>query len=178
VNVGLERLGPDDAGELYAAMVRSRDLHADWVTPPRSVEDLRIALAQPTAQRASYGVRTAAGELAGAVNLTSMLRGPFQSCFLGYFALEPFAGRGYMTAGIALAMDLAFGEHRLHRVEASVQPGNVRSARLLERLGFRLEGHSPRYLLIAGEWRDHDHYALTAEEWPGGQRPPEQEPWS
>lgn len=177
MNARFERLGPGDAGELYAAIVRSRDLHADWVSPPGSVEELRIALAQPTDQRASYGVRTATGELAGAVNLTSMLRGPFQSCFLGYFALEPHTGRGYMRTGIALALDLAFGEHGLHRVEASVQPGNVRSARLLRRLGFRLEGHSPRYLLIAGAWRDHDHYALTVEEWPGSaQRLVEQEP--
>jgi [ribosomal protein S5]-alanine N-acetyltransferase len=64
-------------------------------------------------------------------------------------------------------LDHAFGEHGLHRVKASVQPGNVKSARLLLGLGFRLEGHSPRYLKVAGEWRDQDHYAMTAEEWPG-----------
>jgi ribosomal-protein-alanine N-acetyltransferase len=179
MNVRVERLGPGDAGELYAAIVRSRGLHKDWVTPPRSVEELRIALAQSADNRASYGVRTETDELAGVVNLTSMIRGPFQSCFLGYFALTPFQGRGYMKAGLPLVVDLAFGQHGLHRVEATVQPGNVRSARLLQRLGFRLEGHSPRYLLIAGEWRDHDHYAMTVEEWPdSAARLREQPPWA
>jgi ribosomal-protein-alanine N-acetyltransferase len=64
-------------------------------------------------------------------------------------------------------LDLAFAEHGLHRVEANVQPGNVRSARLVKGLGFRFEGRSPRDLNIGGEWRDHDHYAMTAEEWGG-----------
>ncbi len=167
MNVRVEQLGPGDAEELYAAIARSRALHEHWVTPPRSLEELRATLTQSRDERASYGVRTEPGDLAGVVNLTSMIRGPFQSCFLGYFALAPFAGRGHMKAGLAQVLDLAFGEHGLHRVEASVQPGNVRSARLLEGLGFRLEGHSPRYLRIAGRWRDHDHYAMTAEEWPG-----------
>lgn len=168
MNVRVERLGPGDAEELYAAIARSRALHADWVTPPGSVEELRATLAQPGDDCARYAVRTEPGDLAGVVNLTSMIRGPFQSCFLGYFALRPFEGHGYLKAGLSQVLDRAFGEHGLHRVEANVQPGNVRSARLLQGLGFRLEGHSPRYLKIAGEWRDHDHYALTAEEWPGG----------
>jgi [ribosomal protein S5]-alanine N-acetyltransferase len=167
VSILVARLEPGDADELYAAIARSRALHEEWVTAPGSVEELRATLAQSGDERASYGVRTEPGDLAGVVNLTSMIRGPFQSCFLGYFALRPFEGRGCMRAGLARVLDLAFGEHGLHRVEASVQPGNVRSARLLEGLGFRLEGHSPRYLKIAGEWRDHDHYAMTAEEWPG-----------
>jgi [ribosomal protein S5]-alanine N-acetyltransferase len=165
VNIRVTRLGPPDTGELYAAILRSRDLHGDWVTPPASPEELLATLAHDD-DSARYGVRTETGELAGVINLTSIIRGPFQNCFLGYFALVPYAGRGYMRLGLVRALDLAFGEHGLHRVEASVQPGNVRSARLLEGLGFRLEGHSPRYLKIAGEWRDHDHYALTAEEWP------------
>jgi ribosomal-protein-alanine N-acetyltransferase len=166
MNVRVQRLGPGDAGELFAAIARSRTLHGDWVTPPASAEELRATLAQTGDGNARYGVRAEDGALAGVVNLTSIIRGPFQSCFLGYFALEPYEGHGYMRAGLTLVLDIAFGELGLHRVEASVQPGNVRSARLLQGLGFRREGHSPRYLMIGGEWRDHDHYALTAEEWP------------
>jgi len=166
MSVRVRRLEPGDAAELFAAIAGSRELHLPWVDPPASVDELRASLAQPPDARVSYGLRTDAGELAGVVNLTAIIRGSFQSCFLSYYALVPHEGHGLMRAGLAQVLDLAFGEHGLHRVEANVQPGNVRSARLVRSLGFRLEGHSPRYLRIGGAWRDHDHYALTAEEWP------------
>ena len=166
MTVGAVRLSPGDAPELFAAILRSQALHLPWVLPPASEDELRASLAQPADARVGYGVRTDAGGLAGVVNLTAIIRGPFQSCFLSYYALAPFEGRGLMRAGLAAVLDLAFGEHALHRVEANVQPGNVRSVRLVQSLGFRLEGHSPRYLRIGSEWRDHDHYALTAEERP------------
>lgn len=56
----------------------------------------------------------------------------------------------------------AFEELRLHRLEANIQPGNVRSSRLVERLGFRLEGRSPAFQLVRGEWRDHGRWAITS----------------
>ena len=146
MNVRVERLEPADAEELYAGIARSRDLHAPWGTPPATAPELREMLDRQGDEEMRYGVRTEDGGLAGVISLTSIVRGAFQSCFLGYFAVVPYEGRGYVRAGLEQVLDLAFGEHELHRVEASVQPGNVRSARLLEGLGFRLEGHSPRYL--------------------------------
>jgi ribosomal-protein-alanine N-acetyltransferase len=163
----LVRLGGDDAPELFVAVARSQALHLPWVTPPDDVDELRRMLSRPPDVRIAYGVRTAAAELAAVINLTAMIRGPFQSCFVSYYALVPHESRGYVRAGLCRVLDLAFTQHGLHRVEANVQPGNTRSARLVLGLGFRFEGRSPRYLNIGGEWRDHDHYALTAEEWGG-----------
>jgi ribosomal-protein-alanine N-acetyltransferase len=72
-------------------------------------------------------------------------------------------GRGLMTEAVQLATAHAFALG-LHRVEANIQPGNLRSIALVERLGFRLEGFSPRYLRMGGEWRDHKRWALLADE--------------
>ena len=58
-----------------------------------------------------------------------------------------------------------FGELGLHRVEANIQPGNAPSIALAEGAGFKREGFSPRYLKIGGRWRDHERYAILAEDW-------------
>ena len=104
-------------------------------------------------------------ELVGVINLNEIVRGPLQSAYLGYYAFAPHAGHGYMREGLTLVLRWAFGELRLHRVEANIQPLNDASLTLVRRLGFRREGLSPRYLKIAGRWRDHERWALLAEEW-------------
>ena len=69
-----------------------------------------------------------------------------------------------MTAGLRAVMRRAFGPLGLHRLEANIQPENLSSVALVRRLGFRLEGFSPRYLKIGGRWRDHERWAITRED--------------
>ena len=69
-----------------------------------------------------------------------------------------------MKAGLQLVLAHAFGELNLHRIEANIQPANQASIALVRGCGFRQEGFSPKYLRIAGEWRDHERWALLAEE--------------
>jgi ribosomal-protein-alanine N-acetyltransferase len=78
-----------------------------------------------------------------------------------------FQGRGLMREALSLVLTTAFDEMGLHRLEANIQPGNARSRALAQGLGFRQEGFSPRYLRIGGEWRDHERWAILAEEWTG-----------
>ena len=67
--------------------------------------------------------------------------------------------------GLLAVLREAFRRHGLHRLEANIQPDNEASRQLVQRCGFRLEGFSPRYLKIAGRWRDHERWAITVEEW-------------
>lgn len=99
------------------------------------------------------------------VNVSEIVRGHFQSAYLGYYAFEPFAGRGLMQNGLSQVITHAFRKMTLHRLEANIQPGNARSRALAKELGFRREGFSPRYLKIKGRWRDHERWTILSEEW-------------
>jgi ribosomal-protein-alanine N-acetyltransferase len=105
----------------------------------------------------------------GIVNLSNFVRGAFHACYLGYSIDAELEGRGLMTRAVGRVVEHAFDALGMHRVMANYLPENTRSARLLERLGFEREGIAKKYLLIAGEWRDH---VLTARvndawTWPG-----------
>jgi ribosomal-protein-alanine N-acetyltransferase len=69
-----------------------------------------------------------------------------------------------MREALEQVLDHAFGSLGLHRIEANIQPQNTPSIALARGAGFRLEGFSPRYLLIGGQWRDHERYAITVDE--------------
>jgi [ribosomal protein S5]-alanine N-acetyltransferase len=112
--------------------------------------------------------RRADDAIVGVVNLNEIVRGSFQSAYLGYYAFRPHAGQGYMAEGLALVLRHAFGGLGLHRLEANIQPGNRQSRGLVRRLGFRKEGFSPRYLKIGGRWRDHERWAIVREAWARG----------
>ena len=152
--------------EFLTAVERSRELHRHWVSPPRTAEAFELSLKRlATPVHAGYWVRTDANELAGVIHINEIVHGSFRSGYLGYYAFVPHHGRGYMTAGLRAVLSRAFRGLRLHRLEANIQPGNDASRRLVQKLGFRYEGFSPRYLKIAGRWRDHERWALTSEEW-------------
>lgn len=154
--------------EFLAAVKRSRRLHGHWVSPPRTAKAFNKSLERFSSKtHVGYWVLTESRELAGAVNISEIARGSFRSGYLGYYAFAPHNGRGYMTTGLRAVVSRAFRQLRLHRLEANIQPDNEASRRLVKRLGFKLEGFSPRYLKIEGRWRDHERWAVTAENWTG-----------
>ncbi len=101
----------------------------------------------------------------GNLNLTSVHRGAFQSCILGYNLAADEQGKGYMTEAVRGAVAFAFDKWKLHRVAANYMPRNTRSAAVLERCGFKIEGDAPAYLLINGRWEDHVLTAITNPNW-------------
>ena len=115
--------------------------------------------------RAFLFVRTSPNRIIGNLNLTQVHRGAFQSCVLGYNLAAGQQGKGYMTEAVRAAVAFAFGTWRLHRVAANYMPRNTLSAAVLERCGFKVEGHAPAYLLINGQWEDHVLAAITTPSW-------------
>ena len=105
------------------------------------------------------------GEIIGFCNFSQIFRGPFQACYLGYHIDAGFEGKGFMSEAVAKAIEYMFEQQKLHRIMANYMPSNERSARLLQRLGFVVEGYAKKYLLINGNWEDHILTSLTNKNW-------------
>ena len=167
MGIALSAPSPADADEFIAAVLESRSLHQPWLDPPDSPGRFAAYLVRAAREdHAAFLIRHAGcGGLIGWANVSNIVRGAFQSGYLGYGAFASHAGRGLMTAGLRAVLGGVFGELGLHRVEANVQPGNARSLRVVRRLGFEKEGFSRRYLKVDGDWRDHERWALIAENW-------------
>jgi ribosomal-protein-alanine N-acetyltransferase len=164
--VGLRVLAREDRAEFLALARESHRLHRPWTYPPERADQFEELYSR--SRRDDFVCLVArlieTDEIAGVFTISQIFRGAFQSAYLGYYAHARHAHQGYMREAIAQVVDHAFGPLGLHRIEANIQPGNQPSIALARGAGFRLEGYSPRYLLIGGQWRDHERYALTAED--------------
>ena len=156
-----------DEAAWCALILGSRDAFAGWFGSPGTSAAFARYLERSRSPAAACRLicRIEDDALLGAVNLSEIVRGVFQSGYLGYYIGAPYQGQGYMTEALGLMLRLAFGGLRLRRIEANIQPGNLASLALVRRAGFRREGCSPRYLKVAGDWRDHERWALVAEDW-------------
>lgn len=148
--------------------------HLEHWDPPRSADfytaswwEKRLAknlgeLEEGTSLRLSIFRRGEEDEaVIGQCNFTQIFRGPFQACYVGFSIDRRLEGQGVMTEALQGAIAYVFGKLRLHRVMANHLPENERSARVLRRLGFVVEGYAREYLFIDGAWRDHVLTALT-----------------
>ena len=95
------------------------------------------------------------GQIIGSIGFSQVSRGPFCSCVLGYQIDREWEGRGLMSEALRAAIQYMFEDQKLHRIAANYRPENLRSGRLLAKLGFRIEGFAKDYLFIDGAWRDH-----------------------
>jgi len=98
----------------------------------------------------------------GSIGYSQISRGPFCACVLGYQIDRGHEGRGLMHEALAAANRYLFEQQKLHRIAANYRPENVRSGKLLAKLGFRIEGYARNYLFIDGDWRDHILTSLTS----------------
>lgn len=160
------------------AMVRFRNDNRDHVArwEPARHEDYyrdvtwraRIAENERDAEvGTNYGfvltLREAPREIIGVANLRDIIHYFCQSATLGYSIDRRYEGRGLMTEALHAVLWFAFNQLGLHRIEACYMPANGASARVLEKLGFEIEGRLRKSLLVAGKWEDHILTSLISE---------------
>lgn len=101
------------------------------------------------------------GVLIGKVCLMDISRGVFQNAYVGYRIFNIYWGHGYAQEATKAAVQLAFKNLNLHRVEAGIAPKNKRSIKTAKALGFQKEGLSKKRLKINNKWVDIEIYAIT-----------------
>lgn len=163
------------AAEAFARFNRENAAHlAPW-SPAMTDRDFDVGVLRETLDRqitlfredrryafCIFGRETGAdGPLLGYLNFNEVVRGVFQACYMGYALAGEAQGRGFMTEACRAGIAYAFNEARLHRIMANYMPGNARSAAVLARLGFTIEGTARAYLYLAGAWHDHVLTSLT-----------------
>ena len=172
--VAIRAFTPADVEELCELRTRNRDFLAPW-EPLRTPTFHTLAGQRAEIERDRHEwaadrtyafaiVEKSENAMVGRIALANIVRGAWENATMGYFVDEACGRRGVATEAVGLALTFAFGPCRLHRVQAAVMPHNAASKRVLEKNGFRHEGFSPRYLRLAGSWRDHELFALTLED--------------
>lgn len=165
-NMTIRELMFEDKEALLQATVDSQSLHHPWVAPPLTSQEFDEYWQRfQQSNQKSFLICDASGAIVGVFNLSEIVRGVFQNAFLGFYGVKNYSGKGYMRAGLKLVQKKVFEELALHRLEANIQPENARSIQLVKKSGFHYEGFSPRYLKINGEWRGHEHWAMTSEDY-------------
>ncbi len=163
----------DDAAELATVLRTEREFMAPW-EPLRDEEFYTVAaqearvrlLLQDHEQGRALPLVIVddVGATVGQATLSGIVRGPFLSADLGYWVRQSCNGRGFATRAVREALDVAFGELGLHRVQAGTLPNNAASQRVLAKNGFVQYGFAPRYLSIAGRWQDHVLYQRLSDD--------------
>ena len=156
----------EDAGLALPFFEINRAHFAPWRPPEpegmftQAYWDAQIALMHTSFEsgvqiRLWIWAKNDSSRIIGTMGFSQIFRGPFSSCMLGYQICQSAEGKGLMREALQAAIQYMFTTQRLHRIAAGYRPENVRSGRLLSRLGFHIDGYSKKYLFIDGDWRDH-----------------------
>ncbi len=110
------------------------------------------------------GVFDSKGNLVGFASVMEVVRGISHAAYLGYRIFNSYWRLGYGKEAAKAMIDIAFRDIKVHRLEAGIEPGNIRSIGLAKSLGMRREGLKKRAVFLRGEWVDLTMYTLTSED--------------
>jgi [ribosomal protein S5]-alanine N-acetyltransferase len=146
--------------------VESFEFHRKWIKLPTAPNEFKRYLSKFDGENAFFFVicNAYSDSIVGFVSLTGIECEPYYRGRLGYGIFERYARMGYISAGLEQVIDFAFESLKLHRLEADIQPANIPSKRLVEKIGFTCEGVSRGFIRVNGEWMDHERWALTPDD--------------
>ena len=162
----------EQAGAMLDFVSRNREHFKRW-SPPDAPNRDSLAYWQDVVAKSDAAFQAGAAvrfwisprvhshRIIGNIGYSQIFRGPFCSCVLGYQIDRESEGQGMMSEALRATVQYMFAEQNLHRIAANDRPENVRSGRLLAKLGFRIEGYAKDYLFIDGAWRDHILTSIT-----------------
>lgn len=101
----------------------------------------------------------------GYIGFFQIVRRAAHYCIVGYSLAQDQQGKGYMTEALGASVNYMFRDMNMHRIMANYMPHNIRSGRLLRKLGFVVEGYARDYLMINGKWEDHVLTSLMNPDW-------------
>lgn len=140
---------------------------------PATAEEFLSNYASPLGDPAHRHYTIVAGPSSEAVGALSIRPGiPPARGDIGYWVGIPHQGRGVGTAAVSRALEIAFGEMGMEKVEACAFVGNDRSRRALEKNGFAREGLVRKAVHKRGRWLDEWLFGITREEWAARRAPP------
>ena len=148
-----EQFEPDRSQKFYTPEHQKTLLHCEY----------NLAIKQ-SAVRFWLFEKSAPEQIIGTVSMRDIRRGLYQSCMIGYKIDKRYWRQGFARESVVQCIRIAFEEMKLHRIEAHTLPENMPSRKLLEGLGFAWEGTKRQSVKLHGVWRDHEVYALLAEE--------------
>jgi len=105
-----------------------------------------------------------AAEIGCMTSFWGIEHGDFDACTISFLLDRPLQGRGLMYEALRPVVPEVLRRHQLHRVMATHLPENLRSAALLRRLGFAVEGYARDFVKVNGQWRDNVLLSLLVDE--------------
>jgi [ribosomal protein S5]-alanine N-acetyltransferase len=165
----LRRLTEDDAHDLHRAYGDAETMRY-WDAPPsRDVAEteqrIQRSLAFHATWQATWAVLTKdQGSFVGTVNYHAR-QSWNRRLAVGWILVPEFWGRGYMQEAMQVLIAHCFGPLGTHRMEAEIEPENLRSAQLATRFGFQREGFLRDWAFVSGQPRSVWMYALFRPDW-------------
>jgi RimJ/RimL family protein N-acetyltransferase len=137
-----------------------------WTDIGQASQSIAAMLAaQADGSEARFGIELlSTGELIGNAGLHHFVE-QNRRCEIGYALGSKYWGQGYATEALRAVIAHGFDALGLNRIEADIDPRNVGSARVLEKLGFRKEGFMPERWIVGNETADTAFYGLLRRYW-------------